>query len=136
MGGKKGFVKKPLGSVGDNIARELKVAARNVGTATVDIVKDVAMTTGQAVQDVGRNVGEGFGEITGANAAREQAMKTAAEAKREAKRQADISDALARNQGGDPTSIFLATGKKRAGRSGGGTGSAGTGSSRNTGVQS
>jgi hypothetical protein len=84
-----------------------------------------------------RNIGEGLGEITGSNALRKEAMDQQQANEEEAKRQAMVSDAMARNQGGDATNIFLGTGKRGGkGGKGSGTGAAGTGNSRDTGVQS
>jgi hypothetical protein len=128
MGGKKSFANKPLGSFGDKTFGENSFITK-AGNAYSSIF------TGGAIQGGVRNVGEGLGEITGSNALRKQAMDQQQTAEEEAKRQSDISDALARNAGGDATNIFLATGKRKKGGSGS-TGAAGSSSSRDTGVQS
>lgn len=137
MGGKKSVLKKPLGSVGD------KVLGKNNFFNTEANRFISTMAVGPAFSDnpinlknTMRNIGEGIGEISGSNALRKEAMDKQQAAEEESKRQALISDAMARNAGGDPTSIFLSGGSKRKKAGGGGTGSAGTGSSRGTGVQS
>lgn len=137
MGGKKSFFQKPLGSVGDNV-----LGKNNFFTDALNMQASTAMG-GLAfgnnpinLKNTMRNIGEGLGEITGSNALRKQAMDQQQANKEETKRQALVSDAMSRNAGGDPTSIFLSGNRNRKSGGGSGTGSAGTGSSRATGVQS
>ena len=139
MGKKNSVLNKPLGSVGDNALGKNNFITRaaNAGlsyglTGGIGGEAGLINTSKAAV----RNLGEGLGEITGSNALRKQAMDQQSQAEAEAKRQADMSDALARNAGGDPTNIFLASGKRKKSGAGGSTGSSGTGNSRTTGVQS
>lgn len=135
MGGGNSFINKPLGSTGDNI-----LGKNNFFT---DVLNTVASGTAggkygmPALTKVGIGaLGEGLGEITGANALRKEAMDQRSANEAETKRQAAVSDAMARSAGGDPTSIFLSGNRKRKSGGGGSTGSAGTGNSRETGVQS
>lgn len=127
--GKKSVLRKPLGSVGDNVLGKDSFLSKAVNSVVspVGIVDQVAGGV--------RILGEGLGEVTGSNALRKQAMDQQQAAEEESKRQADMSDALARNAGGDATNIFLASGKRKKNGSGS-TGSSGTGNSRETGVQS
>ena len=142
MGSKNSFINKPLGSVGDNA-----LGKNNFFTQAANVGLSSAMTGGLSLftnpnspieaKKVAKVAAEGIGEVTGSNAMRKQAMDQQQANEEAAKKAADVSDAMARNAGGDPTAIFLNTGKKGK-RSGGvaGTGSTGTGSSRDTGVQS
>lgn len=139
MGSKNSFMNKPLGSVGDNALGKNNFftnalnLGQSAGMGNVSLNKNNPLS----LENTMRNVREGLGEITGANAQRKAAMDQQQANEEATKRQADASDALARSAGGDPTAIFLATGKKKKkGAGGAGTGSAGTGSSRDTGVQS
>lgn len=142
MGSENSFINKPLGSFGDNA-----LGKNNFFTNAANLGLSGIMTGGVSqytnpnspleAKKLAKNVAEGLGEITGSNAMRKQAMDQQQANEEAAKKAADVSDAMARNAGGDPTAIFLNTGKKGK-RSGGaaGTGSAGTGSSRDTGIQS
>lgn len=141
MGGKSSVVNKPLGKVGDKALGKNNFInkAANVGlsaAATGGLSLYTNPNSPISARAIIRNIGEGLGEITGANALRKQAMDQQQAAEELAKKQADISDALARSEGGDATSIFIGGGKRRRGAGGGGTGSAGTGNSKDTGVQS
>jgi hypothetical protein len=127
--GKKSVLRNPLGKVGDNILGKDTFLNKAVNS----VVSPVGIV--DQVQGGIRNIGEGLGEITGSNALRKQAMDQQQAAEEEAKRQANMSDAMARNAGGDATSIFLASGKRKKGVTGA-TGSAGSSNSRDTGVQS
>lgn len=137
MGGSS--TRKPLGKIGDKTIGKSALLKTVVAAPTAMYnPKGFLETAKGGLQDITRNVGEALGELTGANALRKQMMDQQAAAEEEARRQANISDAMARNAGGDPTNIFLSTGNRRKrGSSGGGvsTGSVGTGSSKNTGVQ-
>lgn len=141
MGGKNSFVNKPLGSTGDKV-----LGKNNFFNQAANLAVSAGMTGGIGLllnpnnpvgaRQIMRNVGEGLGEITGSNALRKQAMDQQQANEEEAKRQAALSDAMARNSGGDPTAIFIGGGSKRKRGGGGSTGSTGTGNSRDTGVQS
>lgn len=146
MGGKNSVVNKPFGSTGDKVLgknnffnQAANVVASSALASTVGLGGVQALLNPNnpvGARQIMRNIGEGLGEITGSNALRKQAMDQQQANEEEAKRQAALSDAMARNSGGDPTAIFIGGGKRRANRGGGSTGSAGTGNSRDTGVQS
>lgn len=125
--------------------------------STANIVKNTAKGDfDEALKSAGRAVDSGFrtatgveatkgaikdttkfiADATGATAAQEQLEMQAAMSRREARRQALLSDALARNQGGDSARIITGSrNNKRGGRSSS-SGKSGTQSSRGTGVQS
>lgn len=126
--------------------------------STANIVKNTAKgdfdealkSTGRAV-DVGFRTATGIeatkgsiqdttkflADATGATAAQEQLDQQAAMARREARRQALLSDAMARNAGGDSARII--TGRRGSSNSRGGqstSSKSGTQTSARTGVQS
>jgi hypothetical protein len=133
--GKNSVVRNPLGSTGKKLGINSNsvvggILNRGLSGGIGGEFGSIAM-----LKEGARLTGEGLGEITGSNALRKQAMDQAAQAEAETKRQADLSDAMARNAGGDPANIFLGTSRRK--RTGGGSsGSAGTQNSQGTGVQS
>lgn len=146
MGGKKSFLNNPTGSVGAKAFGENSFINKAINT-----VASSTMTMGLSTfnpnneqsfladgfKGAVQGLREGIGDITGANAMRKAQMDEISRQEAEARRQALLSDAMAREAGGDPTRISLNTGKRRAGsQSGGGTGIGGTGTSRDTGIQS
>lgn len=143
MGSENSFINKPLGSFGDNA-----LGKNNFFTKAANVGLSSAMTGGLSLitnpnspisaKKVAGLAAEGLGEITGSNAMRKSAMDQQQANEEAAKKAADVSDAMARNAGGDPTAIFLNTGKKgkKGGAGGASTGSTGTGNSRDTGIQS
>lgn len=133
MGGNSVF-EKPLGSVGDKVFGENSFINKVANFAANPLGGEIGLT-GQ-IKAGTKALGEGLGEITGANALRKQAMDQASAAEAEAKRQANLSDAMARNAGGDPANIFLGTSRRRRTNAGGAGGSAGAQNSQGTGVQS
>ena len=143
MGSQNSFINKPLGSVGDNV-----LGKNNFFTQAANVGLSSGMTGGMSLftnpnspleaKKLAKNVAEGLGEVTGSNAMRKSAMDQQQANEEAAKKASDVSDAMARNAGGDPTAIFLNTGKKgkKGGAGGASTGSTGTGNSRDTGIQS
>lgn len=127
-GGGNSIVENPLGSVGEDLG---------IGPNTVvgDIIKYGNPVSGLANQiSKGADyAAEGIGEITGANAMRKAAMDQQSANEAEMKRQGELSDAMAKAAGGDPTQIFI--GRSRRGGARGGGGSAGQQTAKTTGVQ-
>lgn len=142
MGGKKSFFNNPTGSVGAKAFGENSFINKAINsTSTLGVLSAFNPNSQTFQADIFKGVvqglREGVGEITGANAMRKAQMDEISRQEAEARRQALLSDAMAREAGGDPTRISLNTGKRRAGsQSGGGTGIGGTGTSRDTGIQS
>lgn len=129
MGGKKSVLRDPLGSVG-------KKLGIGKGTLVGDALR-FGLTGGVTLANEAATqwAPEAIGEITGANAARKAAMDQQQAAREEALRQSRLSDAMAKNTGGDPTNIYLGSGRgrRRGGRAG--SGSSGTQTSTGTGIQ-
>lgn len=128
MGGGNSVAANPLGSVGEDLGI-------GKGTIVNDIIKYANPVSG-LVNQVQKGVdyaAEGVGEITGTNEMRKAAMDQQSANEAEMKRQAELSDAMAKAAGGDPTQIFI--GRSRRGGARGGGGSAGQQTAKTTGVQ-
>lgn len=132
-------VKKAVSSAADIVTNTAKGDFSEALDSTGDFFKSsLAATTGYSgAKGAIKDTTEFLADATGATAAQKQLEQQAELSKREARRQALLSDAMARNQGGDAARVITG-GRGKNNRSGGRStsGKSGTQTSGRTGVQS
>lgn len=119
-----------LGLYGAATSKEgnfLENAAKSFGGAVS------GLTMGQAYAKEGSKI---LADATGATAAQEGLQQSLAQSQAEARRQALMSDALARDSGGELARVSINTGRNRKAGGSSATGISGTSASQGTGVQS
>jgi hypothetical protein len=113
------------------------LATGDLSKATSGVKDSLSVSTGlDTAKSIGKEVQRGIADISGAKAAQDQLNMQNQLAKQEARRQALLSDAMAREAGGEGADVRLGRdASKRRKNFSSSTGIAGAGSSRQTGVQ-